>query len=101
MKPRFFLPTSITLLSISLLFGCDFWKEKHFTEWSDKDIRKMLNKSPWAKEVRISTTPMAPKAQGATVQRGAVPLPQQITLVVRWESSLPVKQAQAVRRYGA
>jgi hypothetical protein len=30
--------------------AADFWKKKGYAEWSDKEIQKMLNDSPWAKE---------------------------------------------------
>lgn len=38
---------------VALLAG-DFWKEKKFTDWSEKEITKMLTKSPWAHRVSVS-----------------------------------------------
>ena len=31
------------------LAAADFWEEKDFTAWSDKEVEKMLTDSPWAK----------------------------------------------------
>ena len=41
-----------------LLFGfglvaADFW-QKPYMEWSDKDVAKMMNNSPWAKSASVS-----------------------------------------------
>ncbi len=36
------------------LVAADFWEEQSFTEWSDKDVQKMLADSPWAQQVRIA-----------------------------------------------
>ncbi len=29
------------------LLGADFWQKKKFTEWTEKEVRRMLNDSPW------------------------------------------------------
>jgi hypothetical protein len=39
----------------SLVSGADFWKEKQASEWSSKDVKRMLTNSPWAKEVTLET----------------------------------------------
>jgi hypothetical protein len=101
MKYRLFLTVVLIVLSLGVLFASDFWLQKSYTEWTENEVEKILNQSPWAKPVRISTSPMAPRAQGASIQGGAVPQPREINLTVRWESALPVKQAQAKRRFGA
>jgi hypothetical protein len=41
------------LLCAFCLYAADFWA-KPYTEWSDKDIQKMLSSSPWAKQVPLS-----------------------------------------------
>jgi hypothetical protein len=30
--------------------GSDFWEKKDYTKWSEKECRKMLTNSPWAKQ---------------------------------------------------
>jgi hypothetical protein len=36
------------------LWAADFWQVKPFTDWSDKDVQKMLTNSPWAKSIGVS-----------------------------------------------
>ncbi len=36
------------------LFAADVWVAKPFTEWSDKDVQKIMTDSPWAKKVSVS-----------------------------------------------
>jgi hypothetical protein len=36
-----------------LVSGADFWKDKQSSEWSSKDVKRMLTNSPWAKEVAL------------------------------------------------
>jgi hypothetical protein len=35
-------------VTATALYGADFWQKKKFTEWSDKEARRMLTDSPWA-----------------------------------------------------
>ena len=37
------------------LAAADFWEEKDFTTWSEEDIVKMLEDSPWSQEVGVRT----------------------------------------------
>jgi len=43
----------LTILAISL-WAADFWQSKPYTEWSDKEVQKLLSNSPWSKEVVVS-----------------------------------------------
>jgi hypothetical protein len=36
------------------LLAADFWTAKPFTEWSDKEVERMLTDSPWSKKVSVS-----------------------------------------------
>jgi hypothetical protein len=40
-------------IASSCLAGGDVWEEKDFTQWSEKDVRKVLNSSPWALSARV------------------------------------------------
>jgi hypothetical protein len=46
-------------LSLLLLSGClfaaDIWQTKPFTEWTDKDLQKIMNNSPWAHSFTLPT----------------------------------------------
>ena len=37
------------IMGASTLVGADFWEKKKFSEWSPKEVAKMLSDSPWAK----------------------------------------------------
>ncbi len=36
-----------------VLVAADFWEKKDFTTWSDQEVEKMLEDSPWSREVTI------------------------------------------------
>ncbi len=35
------------------LSAAEFWQSKPYTEWSDKEVQKLLSNSPWSKEVVV------------------------------------------------
>jgi hypothetical protein len=39
------------------LAAADFWNTKPFTDWTDKDLQKMMTDSPWSKKESISSGP--------------------------------------------
>lgn len=48
------------LLCMALLGTCatmlaaDFWEQKEYTEWNEKQVRKLLFDSPWSKQIQVS-----------------------------------------------
>lgn len=84
------------------LMAADFWEDQPFTDWSDKDVQKMLTDSPWAQQVRIAigslsedalptaAQPAGPPEECGGAQFGGI---QRHRLSVVWTSALPVKQA--------
>jgi hypothetical protein len=116
-------------LSAFGLFAADFWA-KPFSEWTDKDVQKMMNNSPWAHAVSVPLSGPTPPALGGGAPSGggdSAPSPiseggggrggrggggggggapvgapggMAINLVVRWQSALPVKQAFFRLKYG-
>ena len=40
------------------LGAAEFWERKKFSEWTEKEVRKMLNDSPWARPVEIRVDAM-------------------------------------------
>lgn len=104
------LPAAACMFAVSLL-SADFWQSKPFTEWNDKDVQKLLQSSPWARPLSVSGPPGSASAVGADAvggltahksvnpgNSGAPPAP--ITLVVRWQSAKPVRQAAVKAKYG-
>jgi hypothetical protein len=109
------------------LYAADFW-QKPATEWTDKDVQKMLNNSPWAKPFSISTS--GPSAAGLGSVQGnagggdAAPISEggggrgggrggggggaapavgggaSVELVARWQSAAPEKQAFVRNKFG-
>ena len=49
-------PTTFLMLFVlgSLAFGANpFWEEKKYTDWDEKEILILMNKSPWAQRVEV------------------------------------------------
>ena len=44
----------VLLLTSTLLWAGDFWEDKEFTQWSEKDVEKLMTNSPWAKQVTVA-----------------------------------------------
>ena len=101
----------VWVLAGTALIAADFWDEKDFTTWSDKEAQKILSDSPWAKQVRVpiggpssgdgfsrglglGAVAPPPSGDGNSGRGNAFPeSPQRIVLTVSWRSALPVKQA--------
>src|SRR5580704_11488998 len=58
--------------SALLLTAADVWNSKAYTEWSDKDLQKIMSDSPWAKRTSVLSLegPTAPGIGGAAPGRG-------------------------------
>jgi len=128
------LATSLVLLP-ALLWAADFWESKPFTDWSDKELRRVLTNSPWARQTNtIQTNTMMtnprpglppadssasgfPGGDGALIREpnfgraggaGAgpaitppdSPIDQGLPVMIRWQTALPVRQAQMRGKYG-
>jgi hypothetical protein len=100
--------TALALFPLSLAAAPgEFWNDKPPTEWSEKDVRRLLTKSPWAKEVEpefnmgeMGGPPGGgmggPPPGGAPMggpPGGGMGGPPQFKIVVRWESAVPVREA--------
>jgi hypothetical protein len=87
----------------ALLLGAgDPWKDKRPSEWTDADLVRMLNDSPWAQTVEIvfgsPELSIVGTGPDGFVDRG--PKRPAIPFVVRWLNALPYKEAYARARYG-
>lgn len=121
-----------TALGPVALWAADVWEAKPFQNWTQKDIQKIFNNSPWARQARavIVSTPSAqagrsgqpavsdassndsglPKGRepSGAGQMGSAPNdvdqdPQGqlgIPVIVRWQSALPLRQAQMRGKFG-
>ena len=65
MKPEFKL-FGFGLVGAAILSAAGFWETKDYTEWSAKEVRRILSNSPWAKKVTLSFGGMGgPGGQGS------------------------------------
>jgi len=131
LKSEFVKEPAVILFVLPIwLWAADSWQSKPFTEWSDKELRRVLTNSPWARVVSIAAGPPAgeraggrgaepgSRPQGADPSTGpGIMVPaggsasgpadaremrsgQTLHLTVRWQSALPVKQALVRVKYG-
>ena len=101
---------AVTLLLVLDLWAGDPWKQKSYKLWSESDVRKILNESPWAKRIEVEggqtkhavleapedgalSEGGAGEESGEGDGRGKDNERGQITFVVRWVSSRTIRQA--------
>ena len=96
------------------LAAADFWDEKDFTTWSDKEVEKMLSDSPWSRKVTIAIRGQGDRGSsdlfggaggggGRSGGRDSFDVgarSSRMRLTVTWRSALPVKQATVRRKAG-
>jgi hypothetical protein len=103
------------------VMAADFWT-KPSTEWGDKDLQKMITNSPWAHSFTAGGSAGGggdPGAPGPMSERGGGrggggggggapgggPPPggggPSATIIARWQTALPVKQAFVRIKFGA
>jgi hypothetical protein len=107
MKQQLFL---LSLLILSLQ-AADFWQAKPYTEWNEREVQRVLNNSPWAREAELSMGGGPPPGAGAPEggrggrggPAGDVPIdaPSNVNVVLRWQTALPIKQAMARQKFGS
>ncbi|MEQ1885131.1 MAG: hypothetical protein ABL967_08720 [Bryobacteraceae bacterium] len=115
---------------VPALPAAEFWESKALKDWTDKDIQKLVTGSPWAKIARgvtdgagstaesQSSRPQPGLDRGTSEGLGAGPsmggdqqspfesaakaaaVMPDITVAVRWLTSLPMRQAQIRAKYG-
>jgi hypothetical protein len=97
------------LSALALTAADEAWKNKQFPEWTEDDAKALLKDSPWVKTV--AATLVKPSGKDVQVSTGfgrrkhretsdtAAPAnakPPMLTL--RWESALPVREAELKAR---
>ncbi len=118
---RWLLPIVVVVaLGLCVATAGDFWKSKKFSTWNDEESKKVLEDSPWARQVPIKYIFAGGRGgpgMGGGMGRGGMgggggeggggfgPLgppkaeAQTPKATLRWQSALPVKQAMARLRY--
>ncbi len=97
------------LSALALIAGDGAWKNKQFPEWTEDDAKDLLKDSPWVKTVAATLVKPSPKdvqvssnigrrrhreSSDTTAPANAKPP----TLTLRWESALPVREAELKAR---
>lgn len=86
------------LLTIALGSSADageFWQEKDYRRWSEKECKKMLEDSPWARRYslgRVVIELIDPARQPEGVERGRESNPR-LEYQVQFRSALPIRRA--------
>ncbi len=66
-KSRFIWGVLALTVLVASAWGAGFWDKKHFTQWTEKEVQRTLNNSPWAKSVKI---PLAAATAGGLPSGG-------------------------------
>lgn len=86
------------LMSALLLWAGDPWKEKPWMEWTQKDVDKVLEDSPWAQgylKAKESQPEFDPSLSAEQRERQRSTQVTDAYFTVVWESARTVKEAQA------
>jgi hypothetical protein len=109
----------IGLLIVLIVFspGDEPWKTKRVAEWSEQETKEILTNSPWAvmttpavkpqeekkarRPIGIGVPGMGPRHQNDPAEEpnnGASAPDSQLVLHLRWESALPIREAELKAR---
>ncbi len=97
---------AVAVLFLGVIFaapGGEFWEKKEYRQWSEKECGKILENSPWAKQLKLTQVLVMPSATAEAASTTSVEQPF-IKYTVQFRSALPVRQAvvrqmQIARKY--
>jgi len=100
MKRNVCLLSLIFLLISGMILGAKFYEKKPYTQWKEKDARKLLQKSPWTYEFQWGRTGdigqyVTSPGYGTTSDSQATPSEREFVTIIRISlfSSRPIRQA--------
>lgn len=79
----------LLLVLVPTILGKDFWIEKNYKKWSERECRKMLQNSPWSKDETVQAVRIMSQDDRILADGGQPYLKYQLQL----RSALPVRQA--------
>jgi hypothetical protein len=88
---------AIVLLCAVSVWAANFWDTKPFTEWTDSEIQKIIQDSPWGDRMGVRTGERGVVANDEAKGPIMGELEAQVTLV--WQTALPVRQALAKAQF--
>jgi hypothetical protein len=117
---RLFLPIAVILvLAVCAVIAGDFWASKKYSTWNNDETKKIIENSPWARQVPIKYIfKGGPGGMGGGMPGGMgggmpggmggggdfgplmAPMPDMSPKAfLRWQTALPIKQALARAKY--
>jgi hypothetical protein len=100
MKVRVLFAIAAVVLFVTLASADDPWKDGNYQSWTDKDVKKVLESSPWGHEIVTATKDMpkenAGKVSNTSVKRYDEANPEQLPsefVQVWWWSSKTARRA--------
>ncbi len=81
-----YLLPAIFLMGLSVALGADFWEKKDYKEWSDKECKTILTKSPWAEPYKVYGSGLGTAGAEGTGY---------VEYDIQFYSALPIRQAIA------
>ena len=117
-KPR--LPILALILAgagATLLCAADFWQTKKYSEWTEKEVNKILSDSPWSHPVEILLSQgsgLLPSSGGGgrggrggrsggsdpSASDPSTAMGERAVVTIRFIRALPVKQAVMRQKFG-
>jgi hypothetical protein len=86
-KVLYFALSAIFLAAGSAAFGADFWENKPFDTWSQKECSKLLTDSPWVEDLTLMAEGISQSTTGDDGQQ------LNFKYQIQFRSALPVRQA--------
>ncbi len=80
----------LPLLFLATVFAADFWEKKEYKEWTQKDCAKLLQDSPWAQKMELTSVAVMDNQSKGTSTDGQQPY---IRYSIQFRSALPIRQA--------
>jgi hypothetical protein len=81
----------VTVAASEVALAQGVWREKDFHQWSEKECRKMLEDSPWARSFAHARTYI--ESMGAPTRERELQMNPRFDYVVQIRSALPIRQA--------
>jgi len=95
---------------VSPAFAGEFWDDQEPERWAEKDVQRLLTKSPWAKQASVEMGGGGPGGMGGMGGPGMGGPPGMdmggpggrggpggMNAVVRWESAAPIRHARKTK----
>ena len=91
---RTLFKVSIAVLFFTVLaWASNPWDSKPYTQWSQKDVLKVLNQSPWVQTKTLRVTWQEPTEKGRGAEKGREGANRQDIVEARWVSSKIIREA--------